>query len=223
MKPMFKTFVIVAVVLAVLAGTAAAIDEITDFSGVHISGSFGTATPALMVNQPSGGAGNPFEIRAANTPVFSVNASGDITYSGTPVVNGVSSINAPTAVATATPAFIVNSLGVSNLFEVRAASTPVFAVSKAGAVTGQVLKYATAGKEVVCGTATVTDTATIATGLTTPLFCLAGLTDIPSGDARTASCAVNSTNVVVKVRNSALTPAANATGAVINWCSIGTK
>jgi len=34
-------------------------------------------------------------------------------------------VNAPTAIATATPALMVNSLGVSNLFEVRDASTPV--------------------------------------------------------------------------------------------------
>jgi hypothetical protein len=131
---LLKTILVVAVVLALLGGTTWAIDEITNFSGVHISGSFGTATPALMINQPSGGAGNPFEVRAANTPVFSVNSAGDLTYSGTPVINGASYINAPTAVGTATPALFVNSLGVSNLFEVRDASTPVWAINNGGAV-----------------------------------------------------------------------------------------
>lgn len=89
-----------------------------------------TAVPGVVINQ--NGVSNPFEIRAANTPVFSVNAAGDLTYSGTPVVNGASYVNAPTAIATATPALFVNSAGVSNLFEVRDAATPVFQVHDSG-------------------------------------------------------------------------------------------
>lgn len=42
---------------------------------------------------------------------------------------------APTAVGTATPAAIIDSLGVSNLFEVRDAATPVFVVADGGLVT----------------------------------------------------------------------------------------
>jgi hypothetical protein len=48
---------------------------------------------------------------------------------------GAVKIAAPTAIATATPAAVVDSLGVSNIFEVRDASTPVVQVSAAGKVT----------------------------------------------------------------------------------------
>ncbi len=41
-------------------------------------------------------------------------------------------VSAPTAIATATPAVVINSLGVSNLFEVRDAATPVFAINNGG-------------------------------------------------------------------------------------------
>lgn len=43
---------------------------------------------------------------------------------------------APTAVGTATPAMMVDSLGVSRLFEIRDAATPVWYVADGGAVTG---------------------------------------------------------------------------------------
>jgi hypothetical protein len=267
---------------------------------VNVPTQAGTATPGIYVNQQ--GLGLPLVVAKAGTPVFSVNSAGDITFSGTPVINGLAYVNAPTSVATSTPALFVNSLGVSNLFEVRDASTPVWAINNGGAVvaggagsyagvqtfnnnaivnaptsvatavpafsvdslgvsnlfevrdaatpvlqvnnggaivtTGSldvggtlnygtnnlyVMGYASSGNAIICGSATVTDTATIATGLTTPAFCLAGLTDTPGGDARSANCAVSSTNIVVKVRNSALTPVANATGALINWCAIGAK
>lgn len=42
---------------------------------------------------------------------------------------------APTAVGTATPAAIIDSLGVSNLFEVRDAATPVFTIADGGLAT----------------------------------------------------------------------------------------
>lgn len=43
-------------------------------------------------------------------------------------------VAAPTVVATAIPAAVVDSLGVSNLFEVRDAATPVWAINDGGAV-----------------------------------------------------------------------------------------
>ena len=42
---------------------------------------------------------------------------------------------APTAIGTATPALMADSLGVSNLFEIRDAATPVFTVADGGNVT----------------------------------------------------------------------------------------
>lgn len=98
-----------------------------------------TATPAAIVNN-LGAANNSFEVRDAATPVFVIgqagvgNITGALTMSGGYTSNNAGYVNAPTAVATATPAFMVNSLGVSNLFEVRDAATPVFVVGQAGAI-----------------------------------------------------------------------------------------
>jgi hypothetical protein len=279
MKHTFKMGLAVVAILVLLAGIGkAAIDEITNFSGVHISGSFGTATPELMVNQPSGGAGNPFEVRAANTPVFQVDSSGNLTYSGSAACQAPLYVNAGTAVATATPAMFVNSLAVSKLFEVRDASTPVFsvlnggdvvgsgnvaagaayfaaptaiatqtpalfvnntgagnvsfevrkaatpvfAVNNDGSVTGKTLRYATAGQQLVCGSTTVTGSATVATGLTTCTYPLPGLGQDVNGDAAHVSATCSSGNIVLKAWDTALTPAANQTGAVVTWCAVGT-
>lgn len=61
------------------------------------------------------------------------------TFTTPPVITGLTGplqVTAPTAVATATPAFYVNNLGAgNNAFEVRDAATPVFVVGNAGAVT----------------------------------------------------------------------------------------
>lgn len=100
-----------------------------------------TATPALVVD--SLGEGNVLlDVRDAATPVFSVNngggwtSTGAGTHSSGQTVNNWVKISAPTAIATATPAMIVDSLGVSNIFEVRDAATPVFRVENGGAVRG---------------------------------------------------------------------------------------
>jgi hypothetical protein len=203
-----------------------------------------TAVPALSVD--SLGVSNLFEVRDAATPVWAINNGGAVvqggagSYAGVQTYNSNVIVNAPTAIATAIPAFSVDSLGVSNLFEVRDAATPVLQVNNGGAMvaTGSldvggtlnygannlyVMGYASSGASVVCATQTVTDTLTVATGLTTPLFCWANIAGTVSGDARTAACAVSSTNAVITVRNSALTPVANATGVATYYCAIGTK
>lgn len=67
--------------------------------------------------------------------------SGDLTVDGTSTLSGgvawdwPQSVTAPTAVATATPAFYVNNPGAANVsFEVRDSATPVFQVRNGGAV-----------------------------------------------------------------------------------------
>ncbi|MFH0983770.1 MAG: hypothetical protein V2A79_19825 [Planctomycetota bacterium] len=95
-----------------------------------------TATPAFLVSARN--VGNAIEVRNKNeTPVFQVNASGNITYSGITSIGGLQTqagaFRAPTDVATATPAFFVDSAGgLSNVFEVRYSETPVVSVSKLG-------------------------------------------------------------------------------------------
>jgi hypothetical protein len=131
-------------------------------------------------------------------------------------------IKQPTAQGTATPGVIIDSDGLGVILDVRDANTPVLTVYNGGTVNGKALRYATAGSQIICGIQTITDTATITTGLAQSTYCLAQLNATAIGDARSASCTAGTTTVVVTVRNSALTPAANGTGASVTWCAIGT-
>ncbi|MGD8499066.1 MAG: hypothetical protein PVJ86_00370 [Phycisphaerales bacterium] len=96
----------------------------------------GTATPALLID--SSGVSNILEIRDAATPIFTINDGGAVvqvgasTHSGGQTINNWLKVAAPTAIATATPAAVVDSLGVSNILEVRDAATPVIFVDAAG-------------------------------------------------------------------------------------------
>ena len=96
-----------------------------------------TATPGFMVNN-QGATNNAFEVRDAATPVFQVGQAGAWTHTGAGTLNDSLSgawaiFTAPTAIATATPAFRVNNLGAANdAFVVEDSATPVFRVGQAG-------------------------------------------------------------------------------------------
>lgn len=117
----------------------------------------GTATPAMVVD--SLGAGNVLlDIRDSATPVFSINNGGGWTSTGAgahasgQTVNSWAKVAAPTAIATATPAMVVDSLGVSTILEVRDAATPVFTVRNGGeAVAANGLTITTGGLTVTAG------------------------------------------------------------------------
>lgn len=98
----------------------------------------GTATPVMVIDN-NGAVANSFEVRKNATPVFYVDVDGNVTYTGMTSAGGLISaavgVAAPTAVGTATPAFYADSLGVSNLFEVRDAATPVASWANGGAFT----------------------------------------------------------------------------------------
>lgn len=130
--------------------------------------SIGTATPAAIVNS-AGGVSNIFEARAASTPQVVVGPSGILTLNAGSLNNAFSKVAAPTAIATQTPAAVVDSAGVSNLLELRANATPQLSVSKTGVVTGKVEQSDQSGVKCVYGTQTVTGTGTIAHGLSTPV------------------------------------------------------
>ena len=213
-------------VLALTAPFAIGAPNLTNFSDhVHILTTGGTATPALRVNQ--NGAGKIVEFSDGGTPVFSINNGGGIVASsiltqGAVITNLV--VSAPTAVGTATPAAVINNAGVSNLLEVRDSSTPVFTIGQAGAVSGLVLQYATAGQRVFCATNTITETASYTsstTAIATPVYPWCSMNAI-TGDAYNCA-AIHGTGIVtVTVFNNAATPAANAAGAAVTWCVIGT-
>ena len=76
-----------------------------------------TAQPAFQVD--SAGVSNILEVRDAATPVYQVHNGGNVTASGGQTINNWAVVAAPTAIATATPAMVVNSAGVSNILEVQ--------------------------------------------------------------------------------------------------------
>jgi hypothetical protein len=149
--------------------------------------------------------------------------TGATTLTGALAANGGAVVAGPTADATATPAMLVNNLGAANdNLVVAKAGTPVFKVSNAGVVTGNVLQYGSSGQKIVCGSTNITGTGTIAHGLATPVYVMASLAGDVTGDAARVSTTNAVATVTVKVWNSALTPAPNTTPVAVNWCVVGT-
>ena len=108
-----------------------------------------------------------------------------------------------------------------------ATMTPSFSIiATSGAVFGKVIGASTPG--VLCnrGSTTVTDTVTFTstvTAITTPAWASCNPNAI-SADAYNCSAAVGTPgSVVILVKNSAVTPAANAAGASVNWTVCGTN
>lgn len=97
----------------------------------------GTATPGLVIQQ--GANGNALEVRnSGGTPVASISGGGALSGFGSSglVVAPNIVVNGGTAIATQTPAAIVDSLAAgSNLFEVRDAATPVAVIPNGGGLT----------------------------------------------------------------------------------------
>jgi hypothetical protein len=189
-----------------------------------------TATPAALIDSLAAGS-NLLEVRDAATPVFTINnggawsSTGAGTHSGGQTVNNWGKIAAPTAIATATPAMVVDSLGVSTIFEVRDAATPVFTVNNGGTITGLVLQYGTAGQRVYCNASTFTGTLALTsstTAIATPVVPWCSLNQDPTGASQTCSTINASGVVTVSVWTSNATPTASEEGAAVSYCIIGT-
>lgn len=201
---------------------------VTNFDSIHLRDSGPTSQPVLRVDQR--GAGKVVEFMDGGTPVFSINDGGGIAQTGLETLSGGLSVApnivvvAPTAIATATPAAYINNAGAHNSLVIAKNATPNFTVGNAGAVTGQVLQYATAGQRQFCATNTITDTVSYTstvTAVTTPVFTLCSMNAV-TGDAATCAASHATGSVTVIVRNSNATPAANAVGAAVTWCVVGT-
>lgn len=188
---------------------------VTNFDSVHLRClDCATATPALLVDQASGtGGGNVSEWRVAATPILQAPRSGGFV------------LTVPTSVATGVPGLVLNNKGAGNkAIEVQKNATPVFSVSNSGSVSGQVLSYATTNQRQFCATNTITDTASYTatvTAISTPVYVTCSMNAI-TGDANNCAAIHGVGNITVTVRNSAATPVANATGAAVTWCVIGT-
>lgn len=138
------------------------------------------------------------------------------------LAGGALVVAVPTAAATATPAVYVNNTGATNDLLVLADSgTPVFKVSNSGAVTGQVLRYGSAGAVYVCGSATISGTGTLPHALATPQHVQLSLAQDVTGDCARLSYTNASAVVTAKCFNSAATPAAAKEAAVVDWCVVG--
>ncbi len=124
----------------IFAGTVTGC-SINEASGLRIvqPTSAATATPGLAINSLAAGA-KLLEVSDSATPVFSILNGGAVvqvgarTATGGDTVNNWAKVAAPTAVATATPAMVIDSLALGNILEVRDAATPVFTVNDGGAV-----------------------------------------------------------------------------------------
>lgn len=123
---------------------------------------------------------------------------------------------------TAVPALKVNQNGAGKIFEALDGGTPVFSINNGGSVTGgKILANPTAGLSMNCGVATITDTVTYTsnvTAISTPTWGQATLRNISGDAARVSINVATPGSAVITVRNSNATPAANAAGAVVNWC-----
>ena len=101
-------------------------------SNIIVSGAtaLATAVPAAVIDNLAAGS-IILDLRDAATPVFSVYNGGSFLAAGAGTFeSGLTTedwviVSAPTTIATATPAFVVDSLGVSNIVELRDATTAV--------------------------------------------------------------------------------------------------
>jgi hypothetical protein len=212
-------------------------DAGTELLGVRNGGSVyiaaptaaATAAPALIVDSKAAGS-TLLEVRDAATPVFYIAQNGSYLFEGNGYTNGrmthanAFAVAAPTSIATATPAAYIDSLAVSNIFEARAAATPVFAIEADGDVVGSVLQYGTAGQKGVAASVSITGTGTVAHGLTTVTWAVCTLAQDPdddAGDAATVSVAISGNTVTAKAWQDDAT-AATETDVDINCFVIGT-
>jgi len=195
--------------------------DVTNFSGVHIAAptAGATATPALLANQA--GLGAIAEFQDGGSAVWSVANGGNVSATGGQNYSNWLKVAGPTAIATATPAMVVDSLGVSNILEVRDAATPVFTVRNGGTVVGNVLQYGSSGYKIVCNTTTITGTGALAHGLATPVAVVGALSEDVTGDHAHVSFTNSAATVTAKVWDTALTPAASSAGATVDWCVVG--
>lgn len=183
-----------------------------------------TATPVFYVNSASGNTANLMEARVANTPVAAMDASGNITQIGSVTGSNWAKITAPTAIATATPAFVVDTSGVSAVLEARKNATPVFSVSGAGVISGASggpLMYGTANRKLVASSDTITDTLAITHGLSAVAAAGCSMNAAPVANAATCSVAWAGTTITVSVWKSDLTTPGSV-GALVNWYALGT-
>jgi hypothetical protein len=230
--------------LTVAAGATATFAGVTTFTGavtvndIDVQGVITTSSVTIPDNVTItdtltvsgtvklGDAGDTVAIDSSDWDISATGAMtgiGAITADGLVTASGGVAVSVPTAAATATPAMLINNIGATNDGLVVAKNgTPVFKVSNAGAVTGNLLRYASSGQQIICGSTTITGTGSLPHALATPQFVQLSLAEDVTGDCARLSYTNASATVTAKCWNSALTPAAATTPVAVNWCVIGT-
>lgn len=135
-----------------------------------------------------------------------------------PAHNSQSVLLVPTPITTPSA---LDALALTSDLTVGGNATVAGTLGITGAVTGNVLRYPTASRQMLCGTQTITGTGTIAHGLATPQAVVVSLGSDATGDGASVSSTNSSATVTAKVWNTALTPAAATTPVTVNWCVIG--
>lgn len=163
--------------------------ETTMEDAVVIAGptAIGTATPLVIIQ--NSGVSNPLEVRnSSGTPIAAVQDDGAVVFAGSITsagavngggVLGASFAVAPTAVATNTPVFYINSAtgNTANLTEWRIANTPIASVGAAG---GAAFTALTSSGGVTSSGGPFKHTAPTAVGTATPgaVFDTSGVSNI---------------------------------------------
>ena len=157
--------------------------------------------------------------------------AGDLTVTGVITASAVISnangllITAPTAVASATPALRVNSLGANNdLLVIEKNSTPVFKIGNSGAVTisgpiNGVKCYK--GQQTVLGSATAIPATLTAAGISTPTWADQSFAAAPGNtywnSAHTNSAGVVTFSVYQALLSGTVTPQAATTAVALDY------
>lgn len=139
-------------------------------------------------------------------------------------VSNLDSLHLADSGGTATPVFMADQSGTGRIMELRDSLTPVFSVNDAGTVDGLVVRYATAGQQMVVGTSTgVTETVVAAHGLTTVTFALCTLgedVDTDAGDPVVCTAGVSANVVTLSLWEDDWSAA--GTAAIVHWLVVGT-
>lgn len=178
------------------------------------------------------GGSNVLDVGTSGLTVTGAVSASSITNSGGQANSSWVNIAAPTAIGSATPALVVNSAGVSNLFEARKNATPVFSVSGAGnttiggtlGVTGLVTINGVKcykGQQAVLGAATAIPATLTAAGITTPTWANQNFAASP-GDtywthSHTIGAGVVTFNTYQRLLSGTVTPQAATTTVALDY------
>lgn len=157
-------------------------------------------------------------------------STGNVTGAGSLSHSNWMNVSAPTAIASATPAAVINSAGVSNLLELRKNATPVFSVNGSGnsTIAGSLTVSGAIngvkcykGQQSVLGAATAIPATLTAAGISTPTWADQSFAAAP-GDTYWQSYHTNSAGVVTfgvyqQLLSGTVTPQAATTTVALDY------